>query len=269
MAFRHCVLGKSWLWLFLLGPAPFAFCFVSLLDGEAHIWLGDLRFALCGLGLLFLLCCDLLTYMTTGVHVDVILTCFFSCKDRASERYRPRQRKKKDQTPLPIWRPEAYFKYPDGGDLETEEILRLLELFRSCLLGKRAVQGVVKRTKDNIHEFQKDTYQLGILTLNLDHINRVPYIGGCSKFPKWIRTDINHRALPHLVLQCGPYCVFMWSFRRIRRNCRTSWNCQGVRYDWYGSPPCHPIAISGHLYPRRSRCRHIYWTFGAPPDWDR
>ena len=27
-----------------------------------------------------------------------------------------------DQTPLPIWRPEAYFKYPDGGDLETEEI---------------------------------------------------------------------------------------------------------------------------------------------------
>ena len=56
VAFRHCVLGKSWLWLFLLGPAPFAFCFVSLLDGEAHIWLGDLRFALCGLGLLFLLC---------------------------------------------------------------------------------------------------------------------------------------------------------------------------------------------------------------------
>ena len=32
--------------------------------------------------------------MTTGVHVDVILTCFFSCKDRASDRYRPYQRKK-------------------------------------------------------------------------------------------------------------------------------------------------------------------------------
>ena len=29
-----------------------------------------------------------------------------------------------DQTPLPIWRLEAYFKYPDGGDLETEEILQ-------------------------------------------------------------------------------------------------------------------------------------------------
>ena len=102
VAFRHCVLGKSWLWLFLLGPAPFAFCFVSLLDGEAHIWLGDLRFALCGLGLLFLLCFDLPTYMTTGVHVDVILTCFFSCKDRASERYRPHQRKKK--THIMDWR---------------------------------------------------------------------------------------------------------------------------------------------------------------------
>ena len=56
VAFRHCVRGNSWLWLFLLGPAPFAFCFLSLLDGEAHIWLGDLRFALYGLGSLFLLC---------------------------------------------------------------------------------------------------------------------------------------------------------------------------------------------------------------------
>ena len=36
-------------WLFLLGPAPFAVCFASLLDGEeTHIWLGDLRFAFCG-----------------------------------------------------------------------------------------------------------------------------------------------------------------------------------------------------------------------------
>ena len=112
-----------------------------------------------------------------------------------------------DQTPLPIWRPEAYFKYPDGPDLDTEEILRLLELFRSCLLGKRAVQGVVKRTKDNIHEFQRDTYQLGILTLNLGHINRVPYIGGCSKFPKWVRTDINHRVLPHLVFRNAAHIV--------------------------------------------------------------
>ena len=106
-----------------------------------------------------------------------------------------------DQTPLPIWRPEAYFKYPDGPELDEEEILRLLELFRSCLLGKRAVQGVVKRTKDNIHEFQRDTYQLGILTLNLGHINRLPYNGGCSKFPKWVRTDIKYRVLPHLVFR--------------------------------------------------------------------
>ena len=70
MAFHHCVHGKSWLWLFLLGPAPFAFCFVSLLDGEAHIWLGDLRFALCGLCLCFVCAFDLPSYMTTGVYVD-------------------------------------------------------------------------------------------------------------------------------------------------------------------------------------------------------
>ena len=74
MAFHHCVLGKSWVWLFLLGLAPFAFWFVSLLDGEAHIWLGDLRFASCGWFLCSVCVLDLPSYMTTGVYVDVILT---------------------------------------------------------------------------------------------------------------------------------------------------------------------------------------------------
>ena len=71
------------------------FCFVSLLDGEAHIWLGDLCLAFCVF--LFVVVCavDLPFYMTTGVNVDVILNCFFTCKDRASERDRPYQRKKK------------------------------------------------------------------------------------------------------------------------------------------------------------------------------
>ena len=31
--------------------------------------------------------------------------------------------------------------------------------------------------------------------------------GGCSKFPKWIRTDINHRALPHLVFRNAAHIV--------------------------------------------------------------
>ena len=106
-----------------------------------------------------------------------------------------------DETPLPIWRPMVFFKYPEGPWLTEQEISRLLELFRSCLLGKRAVHGVARRTKENIHEFQKDTYQLGILTLNLGHINRVPYIGGSSKFPKWVRTDTDHRALPYLIFR--------------------------------------------------------------------
>ena len=61
--------------------------------------------------------------------------------------------------------------------------------------------------RKNIHDFQKDTYQLGILTLNLGHINRIPYIGGCSRFPKWIRTDINYRALPHLVFRNAAHIV--------------------------------------------------------------
>ena len=112
-----------------------------------------------------------------------------------------------DETPLPIWRPMIFFKYPEGPWLTDTEIFRLLELFRSCLLGKRAVQGVAKRTKENIHEFQKDTYQLGILTLNLGHINHVPYIGGSSKFPKWVRKDTDHRALPYLVFRNAAHIV--------------------------------------------------------------
>ena len=69
------------------------FCFVSLLDGEAHIW------GICVspfVVFLFVVVCavDLPFYMTTGVNVDVILNCFFTCKDRASERDRPYQRKK-------------------------------------------------------------------------------------------------------------------------------------------------------------------------------
>ena len=104
-----------------------------------------------------------------------------------------------DEAALPIWRPEVFFKYPDGPDLTEKEIERLLELFRSCLLGKRAVQGVAMRTEDNINDTQKDSYQLGILTLNLGHINRVPYIGGISKFPSWVKKDTEY--LPYLVFR--------------------------------------------------------------------
>ena len=106
-----------------------------------------------------------------------------------------------DETPLPIWRPEVFFKYPNGPDLTEKEIGRLPELFRSCLLGMLAVQGVALRTEKNINDTQKDSYQLGILTLNLGHINGVPYIGGSSKFPSWVRKDIQYRALPYLVFR--------------------------------------------------------------------
>ena len=113
-----------------------------------------------------------------------------------------------DETPLPIWRPEVFFDYPnDGKDLTEEEIFRLLELYRSVLLGKRAPQGVTKRTPENLGTFQRDTYQLCILTLNLGHINRVPYIGGSDKFPKWVRTDIQYRSLPHVVFRNAAHIV--------------------------------------------------------------
>ena len=88
MAFHHCVHGKCWLWLFWLA-VRFLFCFSA---GWRSAYLaGDLRFALCGLFVVFC-AVNMPSYMTTGVHVDVILSCFFSCKDQASERDRPWQR---------------------------------------------------------------------------------------------------------------------------------------------------------------------------------
>ena len=38
---------------------------------------------------------DLPCYMTTGVNVDFISNCFFTCKDRALERDRPYLKKEK------------------------------------------------------------------------------------------------------------------------------------------------------------------------------
>ena len=88
MALYHC--GKSLFVVVFVGPCPFFF----LLDGETHIWLGDLRFAFCVIVFVFCFVFDLPYYMTTGVNVDFISNCFFTCKDRALERDRPYQRKK-------------------------------------------------------------------------------------------------------------------------------------------------------------------------------
>jgi len=81
VAFHHCVLGKSWLWLFCWALPRSGWRSAYLAGGSAF----RPRFVFC---CCLFLCYDLPTYMTTGVHFDVSLTCFFSCKDRASERYR-------------------------------------------------------------------------------------------------------------------------------------------------------------------------------------
>ena len=99
MALYHCCS-----WLFLLGLAPFAFCFACLLDGETQIWLGDLGVAF---WLVVFVSCsgfyDLPRYMTTCVHVEFISKCFFTCKDRALERDRPYRRKKKIRGTRSTW----------------------------------------------------------------------------------------------------------------------------------------------------------------------
>ena len=80
-----------------VGPCPVRFLLCFFAGWRSAYLAGGSAFR--PLRFVFVVFCavDLPSYMTTGVHVDVILTCFFSCKDRASERYRPYRRKKKCQ----------------------------------------------------------------------------------------------------------------------------------------------------------------------------
>ena len=96
VAVHHCVLGKSWVWLFFVGPWPRSLfvLFLCWMAKRISGW-GICVSPSCGWCFCFVCALDLPSYMTTGVYVDVILNCFFSCKDRALERDRPYQREKK------------------------------------------------------------------------------------------------------------------------------------------------------------------------------
>ena len=99
VATQWVVTTVSWanlLWLFLLGSCPVRCLLCCRLDGETHIWLGE--FASC---LFFWLVVCVLVVMICPAACDHLCPCrsflnnsFFSCKDRASERDRPYQRKK-------------------------------------------------------------------------------------------------------------------------------------------------------------------------------
>ena len=80
-----------------VGPCPVRFLLCFSAGWRSAYLAGGSAFRPLRFGFVVSVCVfDLPTYMTTGVHVDVILTCFFSYKDRASERHRPHQRKKNE-----------------------------------------------------------------------------------------------------------------------------------------------------------------------------
>ena len=73
-----------------VGPCPVRFLLCFSAGWRSAYLAGGSAFRPLRFGFVVSVCVfDLPTYMTTGVHVDVILACFFACKDRASERYRP------------------------------------------------------------------------------------------------------------------------------------------------------------------------------------
>jgi hypothetical protein len=96
---------------FALGPGPFFCCVFAVASrGETQIWLGDLRvvcrFAFFVFVLVFLL--ELPTQFingTTAFHAEFLirLTCLYQFQDRALERHRPSQRKKRGILGRPIF----------------------------------------------------------------------------------------------------------------------------------------------------------------------
>ena len=74
----------------------------------------------------------------------------------------------------------------EDDDLTDDEYLKLLDLYRSCMLSKKAITDKLVRSADDAKDKQKDTYTLNLLNLNLGHINRTPCIAGHRKFPSYI-----------------------------------------------------------------------------------
>ena len=87
----------------VLGPGSVLLLFSLLVSGETHIWLGDLQVVWClGFCLLSWLLISFCTYFIVRLEplrfsrrVSIRFICLYQLQDRALERHRPNQRKKK------------------------------------------------------------------------------------------------------------------------------------------------------------------------------
>ena len=88
--------GFVW-FLFGVAPAPFFVVFAVFSAGETQIWPGDLRVVAVAVFCLFLLflCCASVVKPKSFIFFAHFFYRFSHCQDRALERDRPQQRKKK------------------------------------------------------------------------------------------------------------------------------------------------------------------------------
>ena len=110
--------------------------------------------------------------------------------------------------PLPIYRPPIMLNC-EYDDLTDDECYRLLEIYRSCMLSKKAITDRLVRTADDAVKSQRGTYTLYILSLNMGHINRTPVIAGHKKFPSYIRKSHECVTLPYIAFRNGAHIVCM------------------------------------------------------------
>eukprot|EP00435_Cladocopium_sp_Y103_P045850 s1034_g13.t1 len=89
--------------------------------------------------------------------------------------------------PVPIYRPQIMVNAKSFYPISEEEQFQLLDIYRNALASKSPLSTGHKRTEQNVTASNMTSLTLGLVSLNLGHINRQPIIAGAFKFDKWIR----------------------------------------------------------------------------------
>eukprot|EP00435_Cladocopium_sp_Y103_P068440 s1543_g31.t1 len=107
--------------------------------------------------------------------------------------------------PVPIYRPMIMVNAESFYPISEKEQFQLLEIYRNALASKSSLSTGYKRTEENVTESNMTSLTLGLVSLNLGHINRQPIIAGAFKFDKWIPES--EKVLPSLVFQNGGHII--------------------------------------------------------------
>eukprot|EP00435_Cladocopium_sp_Y103_P054204 s1316_g17.t1 len=148
-----------------------------------------------------------MTFLTEGVQEFKVASKYSYVPDNGrvpglAEHYVHQQL---NDLPVPIYRPQIMVNAKSFYPISEEEQFQLFDIYRNALASKSSLSTGHKRTDQNVTESNMTSLTLGLVSLNLGHINRRPIIAGAFKFDKWIRES--EKVLPYLVFQNGGHII--------------------------------------------------------------